>query len=367
MKDETAQPVCGSGTDDLRVAATDGGNAPRDPEIDDAPSERSAVETIGMGAFSDGPEEYAPSQPQRSRFRQLVATVTIRDRRVGPILRESTVWLDSQSCEDLAEGLGTFMKECEETVAQPCWINTGILRLDEDHRAELLDAIDPLREGRALGACNRVAHILRQPDDSISLHTLAAALVEVSYLVPRKDGTQRKQPGLTYIEVLRFMRDNDFPILFFPTESQAHCVSSMEYHVVAGDLASREQAPNVTDTRSFIEVRRNRAGEEGAYVYRCPRPRELMSDVVWSVDQSSALPERFHRPRVGEGTYLEPYELIGLRGADFAKAYEELARSGLPPRAWSGGRVLPPRDVLEGRLDKPDTTRPARSDEESEP
>lgn len=358
MKDETAQPVCGSGTDNLRVAATDGGSDLGAPPIEAVPSEESAVETIGMGAFSDGPEEYAPSRPQRPRFRELVATVTIRDQRVGPILRESTVWLDSESCEDLAEGLAKFMKECEETVAQPCWINTGILRLDEDHRAELLDAREHLREERALPACDRVVHILRQADDTVSPRTLAAALVEVSYLVPRADRTQRNRPGLTHLEVLRFLDENDFPVILYPTETHGHCVSSMEFHVVAADLAACEKDPTPGDARYFVEVVRNRAGSESAVVYPYPRPAELADDIVWSVDKPSVLPERFHRPRIADGTYFEAYDFIGLRSSYFAESYKELAATGLPPKVWASGRVVPPWDVLEGRLGKPDTTAP---------
>ena len=367
MKDETAQPACGSGTDNLRVAATDGGSDLGAPPIEAVASEESAVETIGIGAVSDGPEEHVPSQPRRPRFWELVATVTIRDQRLGPILRESTVWLDSGNCEDFPEGLTKFMNECEETVAQPCWINTGILRLDEDHRAELLDAIEHLREGRVLCACDRVAHILRQADDTISVRTLAEALVEMSYLVPTKDGAPRKRPGLTHLEVLRFLNENEFPVILYPTETQAHCVSSIEFHVVAADLAAREKDPAPGPTRYFVEVVRNRAGSESAVVYGCPRPAELAGDIVWSVGTPSVLPERFHRPRVCDGTYLEPYEFIGLRQSYFAECYKELASSGLPPKVWASARVVPPRDVLKGRLGKPDTTRPAQGGEESVP
>jgi hypothetical protein len=68
------------------------------------------------------------------------------------------------------------------------------------------------------------------------------------------------------------------------------------------------------------------------------------------VDKPSGLPERFHLPRIADGTYVEPYEFIGLRHSAFAAEYEELARSGLPPKVWANGRVVPPWDVLEGRL-----------------
>ena len=367
MQEENQRRVREAGTDNLGVAAADSDNELRDPPIEAVPSDESAVETIGMGALSDGPAEYAPSQTQRRRFWELVATVTIRDQRVGPILRESTVWLDSESCEGFPEDVARFLDESEKTIGDPCWINTGVLRLDEDHRGELLDAIDHLREGRALGACDRVASVLRQANDTISPRTLANALVELSYLVPRADGTQRTRPGLTHLEVLRFLNENEFPVILYPTETQAHCVSSIEFHVVAADLAAREKDPAPGPTRYFVEVVRNRAGSESAVVYGCPRPAELAGDIVWSVGTPSVLPERFHRPRVCDGTYLEPYEFIGLRQSYFAECYKELASSGLPPKVWASARVVPPRDVLKGRLGKPDTSRPAQGGEESEP
>jgi len=350
MQEENQRRVREAGTDNLGVAAADSDNELRDPPIEAVPSDESAVETIGMGALSDGPAEYAPSQTQRRRFWELVATVTIRDQRVGPILRESTVWLDSESCEGFPEDVARFLDESEKTIGDPCWINTGVLRLDEDHRAELLDAIEHLREGRALSACNRVAHILRQADDAISPRTLAAAIIELSYLVPRADGTQRKRPGLTRLEVLRFLTNNDFSVIHYPTETHGHCVSSMEYHVVAADLAACEKDPTPGDARYFVEVVRNRAGSESAVVYPYPRPAELAGDIVWSVDKPSVLPERFHRPRIADGTYFEAYDFIGLRSSYFAESYKELATTGLPPKVWAGGRTIRPRDVLEGRL-----------------
>jgi hypothetical protein len=252
---------------------------------------------------------------------------------------------------DLPEAVAQFAAACEKSIAEPCWINTGALRLDEDRRAELVDALEHLRAGRTMRICDRVLEVMRQPDGSIYPRTLADALIELSYVVPAADGSQRTRLGLTQVEVLRFLHDNDFPIMFCPTERVGGCVISMSYRVVAADLAAHEADTTPGTFRYFVEVVRNRAGDsESAVVYRGSRPRELAADVVWSLDQPSALPDRYHMPRVADDTYVEAYEFIGMRRSAFAAEYEELARSGLPPKVWAGGCVVPPWDVLEGRL-----------------
>jgi hypothetical protein len=156
---------------------------------------------------------------------------------------------------------------------------------------------------------------------------------------------------------LRFLNENDFPVIFYPTEKLEHCVTSMSYSMVAAELAAYEAEDRTSGhTRHFIEVVRNRAGSESAVVYRCPRPPGLVDDIVWSVDKPSGLPERFHLPRIADGLYLEPYEFIGLRRSDFAEDYARLVESGFPARALAVGRVLPPQDLLEGPMNNAGST-----------
>lgn len=319
----------------------------------EAPSpEEPLVETIGLGLGEDDNDDPHTRRRQRIRCVELLGTLTLRGPRYER-LRENVLFLTGDSGEALAGELTQTVDASCAGLANPSGIDRSIFRLDPDLESELRAALTHVREGRALGACEALSDQTQHAEGHVSLSTLASALVEVCYLLPASDGSLRERPGLAWRQVLEFLHANDFPVIMFPTEKLAHCVSPMEFHLVAADLAAEKEHARRGAARYFIEVTRSQAGNACAYVYVGSRPSELTENIVWALEGTSPIPERFRRSTVTDASYVEPYACIGLTRADFRESYRELTTTGLPPKLWAGAEVMTPSAVLAGRWDEP--------------
>jgi hypothetical protein len=147
---------------------------------------------------------------------------------------------------------------------------------------------------------------------------------------------------VTYLEILHWLRDNDYQIVIYPSEMLGEgCCTMQKYHRTV-DLIERETArPDADlleiernlfgDRRTtdliesetahserqsyFIEIAPNIAGDMCAYIYTYPKPEKLTGDVSVALTKGeSVLPPERLVPDQGDGYFFHPYWAIGMRG-----------------------------------------------------
>jgi hypothetical protein len=129
--------------------------------------------------------------------------------------------------------------------------------------------------------------------------------------------------------VLRFLKEHGFGKFLLPSETIDGTSMSMEIRSVETELAAEEAALPAPGfrrdrVRYFIEVAVTRGRiDEGAFIYRYPRPACLTEDIVWTGDGPSRLPahllvenvcQEWNEAHADRGwNFKTPYEVVGLR------------------------------------------------------